>query len=102
MPYCGNQPLRPLSLPEWLVLCIVCEKPTPGFAVTRLLSQEGSLGRIWHVSQPAIYRAMRQLTRLGFVQMARQPGAGSLAGHSDPNRPRGCAGVAAQTRHAWR
>ena len=72
MPYCGHQPLRPLSLPEWLVLCIVCEKPTPGFAVTGLLAPEGSLGRIWHVSQPAIYRAMRQLTRLGFVQVARQ------------------------------
>ena len=72
MPYCGNQPLRPLSLPEWLVLCVVCEKPTPGFALTGLLSHEGSLGRIWHVPQPAIYRAIRQLTRLGFVQMARQ------------------------------
>lgn len=72
MPYCGNQPLRPLSLPEWLVLCIVCEKPTPGPAVTGLLSHEGSLGRIWHVSQPGIYRAMRQLTRLGFVQIERQ------------------------------
>jgi DNA-binding PadR family transcriptional regulator len=72
MPYCRNQPLRPLSLPEWLVLCIACEKPTPGNAVTGLLSHEGSLGRIWHVSVPAIHRAMRQLTRLGFVQMARQ------------------------------
>ena len=69
MPYPSD---RPLLLPEWLVLCIVCEKPTPGLAVTRLLSHEGSLGRIWHVSQPAIYRAMRQLTRLGFVQLARQ------------------------------
>lgn len=72
MPYCGNQLLRPLSLPEWLVLCIVCERPTPGPAVTRLLSHHGSLGRIWHVSPPAIDRAMRRLTRLGFVQMARQ------------------------------
>ena len=72
MPYCGNQPLRPLTLPEWLVLCIVCEKPTPGLAVTRLLSHEGSLGRIWNVSQPAINRAMRHLTRLGFVRMAQQ------------------------------
>ena len=74
MPYCGNQPLRPLSLPEWLVLCIVCEKPTPGFAVTFLLSDEGSLGRIWHVPQPAIYRAMRRLKRLGFVQLTRHQG----------------------------
>ena len=72
MPYCGNQPLRPLSLPEWLVLCVVCEEPTTGLALTGLLSHDGSLGRIWHVPQPAIYQATRQLTRLGFVQMAQQ------------------------------
>jgi hypothetical protein len=51
MPYCNNQPLRPLSLPEWLALCIVCEKPAPGPAVTRLLSHDGSLGRIWPTSE---------------------------------------------------
>ena len=63
---------RPLSLPEWLVLCIVCEKPTPGFAVTGLLAPEGSLGRIWHVSKPAIYRAVLRLERLGLVQVTGQ------------------------------
>ena len=74
MPYCGNQPLRPLSLPEWLVLCVVCEEPTTGLALTGLLSHDGSLGRIWHVPQPAIYRAMRRLKRLGFVQLTRHQG----------------------------
>jgi PadR family transcriptional regulator AphA len=60
----------PLSLPEWLVLCIICEKPTYGFAVMRLLSRKGSLGRIWHVSKPTIYRAVLQLEQLGHVQIA--------------------------------
>jgi PadR family transcriptional regulator AphA len=63
---------RPLSLPEWLVLCIAGEQPTYGFAVAGLLSRNGRLGRIWHVSKPAIYRAVLRLERLGLVQVAGQ------------------------------
>jgi DNA-binding PadR family transcriptional regulator len=63
---------RPLSLPEWLVLCLVCEQPTYGFAVAGLLSRDGRLGRIWHVSKPAISRAVLRLERLGLVQVAGQ------------------------------
>jgi hypothetical protein len=37
---------RPLSLQEWLVLCLVGDQPTYGFAVAGLLSPEGSLGRV--------------------------------------------------------
>src|SRR5215471_12827159 len=65
---------RPLSLPEWLVLAIVCEQPTYGFAVAGLLSRNGRLGRIWYVSKPAIYRAVLRLERLGLVQVAGQQG----------------------------
>ena len=61
---------RPLSLPEWLVLCIAGEQPTYGFAVAGLLTRDGRLGRIWHVSKPAIYRAVLRLERLGLVQVA--------------------------------
>ena len=60
---------RTLSLPEWLVLCIVCEQPTYGFAVAGLLTRAGRLGRIWPVSKPAIYRAVLRLERLGLVQV---------------------------------
>jgi len=63
---------RPLSLPEWLVLCLVCEQPTYGFAVAGLLSPQGRLGRIWHVPKPAIYQAVLRLERLGLVQVAGQ------------------------------
>ena len=63
---------RTLSLPEWLVLCLVCEQPTYGFAVAGLLSRDGRLGRIWHVSKPVIYRAVLRLERLGLVQVAGQ------------------------------
>ena len=34
-----------LSLAEWLVLCLVCEKPQHGFAIARLLGSDGDLGQ---------------------------------------------------------
>jgi DNA-binding PadR family transcriptional regulator len=59
-----------LLLSDWLVLSIVCEKPAHGFAVARLFSREGSLGRVWQVSKPAVYAAMQRLEQFGLVQMA--------------------------------
>jgi DNA-binding PadR family transcriptional regulator len=59
-----------LLLSDWLVLCVVCEQPTHGFAVAGLFSREGSLGRVWQISKPAVYAAMARLERLGLVQMA--------------------------------
>jgi DNA-binding PadR family transcriptional regulator len=61
---------RQLRLPDWLMLCVVCEQPTHGFAVAGLFSREGSLGRVWQVSKPAVYAAMGRLERLGLVQLA--------------------------------
>jgi DNA-binding PadR family transcriptional regulator len=59
-----------LLLSDWLVLCVVCEKPVHGFAVTGLFSREGSLGQAWQVSKPAVYAAMQRLEQFGLVQMA--------------------------------
>jgi DNA-binding PadR family transcriptional regulator len=67
MPGPGEQQLL---LSDWLVLCVVCEQPTHGFAVAGLFSHEGSLGRVWQVSKPSVYAAMGRLERLGLVQMA--------------------------------
>ena len=64
MPDPGEQQLL---LSDWLVLCVVCEKPVHGFAVAGLFSRDGSLGQAWQVSKPAVYAAME---RLGLVQMA--------------------------------
>jgi DNA-binding PadR family transcriptional regulator len=61
-----------LPLCEWLVLCLVREQPTYGFAITQLLSRNGAMGRIWYVPKPVIYRAMDQLERLGLIQMTGQ------------------------------
>jgi DNA-binding PadR family transcriptional regulator len=61
---------RQLRLSDWLVLCVVCEQPTHGFAVAGLVSRTGNLGRVWQVSKPAVYAAMGRLERLGLVELA--------------------------------
>jgi DNA-binding PadR family transcriptional regulator len=61
-----------LSLSEWLVLCLVCEQPRHGFAIARLLEHEGSLGKVWRVPKPVIYRALQRLEQLGLVRTTEQ------------------------------
>jgi DNA-binding PadR family transcriptional regulator len=56
-----------LSLAEWLVLCLICESPTHGFAITRMLAADGELGQVWRVPKPVIYRALQRLEALGLV-----------------------------------
>ena len=59
-----------LSLAEWIVLALVREEPRHGFAIARLLDSEGSLGRIWRVPKPVVYRALQRLEQLGLVESA--------------------------------
>jgi PadR family transcriptional regulator AphA len=63
---------RSLSLAEWLVLCLICEEPRHGFAIARILGREGTMGQIWRVPKPVIYRALQRLEVLGLVQTAEQ------------------------------
>jgi PadR family transcriptional regulator AphA len=56
-----------LSLTEWLVLGLAGEGPTHGFAIARLLGQQGELGRVWRVPKPVIYRGLARLEQLGLV-----------------------------------
>src|ERR1700728_573871 len=63
---------RSLSLSEWLVLCLGREQPRHGFAIARLLEADGSLGKVWRVPKPVIYRALQRLEQLGLVRTAEQ------------------------------
>ena len=63
-----------LSLAEWLVLCLISEGPTHGFAIACLLARNSSLGHVWHVQKPVIYRAARRLEHLGLITVSeKQP-----------------------------
>jgi DNA-binding PadR family transcriptional regulator len=55
------------SFPEWVVLCVVNEKPSPAFAIADLLARDGSLGRTRHIPKPVVYRATSRLVQLGLV-----------------------------------
>lgn len=63
-----------LSLAEWLVLCLVGEGPTHGFAIARLLAHGGSVSQVWHVPRQIVYRAARRLEDLGLIMVSgKQP-----------------------------
>jgi DNA-binding PadR family transcriptional regulator len=61
-----------LSLAEWLVLCLVCEQPVHGFAIARMLGPEGSMGQVWRVPKPVVYRALQRLEHLALLQTTEQ------------------------------
>ena len=47
---------------------------THGFAIACLPAQDGSLGQVWHVDKPVIYRAARRLEHLGLITVSeKQP-----------------------------
>jgi hypothetical protein len=41
---------RPLA--EWMVLGLLAEQPSHGFALARLLAPGGEVGRVWAASRP--------------------------------------------------
>ena len=50
-----------MSLPEWLVLGILSQRPMHGFAVAQLTAAGGELGRVWQIPKAVIYRAIGRL-----------------------------------------
>ena len=68
MPSPSAEPALSLSLSEWLVLCLGAEAPRHGFAIARLLGPDGSLGQVWRVPKPVVYRALQRLEQLGLVR----------------------------------
>lgn len=57
-----------LSLAESVVLAVIDEGPTHGFAIAALTAAGGSLGRVWQVPRPVVYRAIGRLAELGLVE----------------------------------
>ena len=66
---------RPLA--EWMVLGLLAEQPSHGFALARLLAPGGEVGRVWAASRPLTYRAIDQLAADGLIEPVRtEPGHG--------------------------
>lgn len=70
-----------LSLTEWVVLALLSEAPSHGFAVARTLSRSTALGQAWTVPRPLVYRAIGRLEEQRMIAEAgEEPG--------DPGPPR--------------
>jgi DNA-binding PadR family transcriptional regulator len=70
-----------LSLAEWIVLTVVDEGPTHGFAIAALTAEDGAVGRAWHVPRPIVYRSLDRLGTLDLVRVE-----STEAGHRGPRR----------------
>jgi DNA-binding PadR family transcriptional regulator len=66
-----------LSVPEWLVLAILAQQPSHGFALAQLTAPDGELGRVWHIPKAVIYRAIGRLLDAGLIEPeGTEPGLG--------------------------
>jgi DNA-binding PadR family transcriptional regulator len=61
-----------LSVGEWAVLALVCERPRHGYAIAAAMDPDGEIGQIWSLGQPLTYRALRVLESLGLVEVGEQ------------------------------
>ncbi len=60
-------PRTHLTLTEWIVLALVGEGPTHGWACVRALRPDGPVGVVWSARGPLVYRAIRLLERAGLI-----------------------------------
>jgi len=66
-----------LSVPEWLVLAILSQQSSHGFAVAQLTAHDGELGRVWHIPKAVIYRSIGRLADAGLIEPeGTEPGLG--------------------------
>lgn len=68
---------RELSTNEWAVLALLAEEPNHGFALAKALAPDGTIGRIWTLPRPLVYRALEILQDLDLIEPRRtEPGNG--------------------------
>lgn len=66
---------------DWAVLGFLAERPRHGFEIARELSPASSVGRVWTVSRPLVYRALDRLRRRDWIRRR-----GHEQGHKGPER----------------
>lgn len=74
------EPTR-LSPTELTVLAILAEGPTHGFAIAKLLREDGEVGRVFTVRRPLVYRALDRLVEAGLAEPST-----TERGDAGPNR----------------
>src|SRR4051812_22940680 len=72
---------RELAPGEWSVLALLVDAPAHGWALAKELSRTGSVGRVWGVGRPLVYRALDVLEDRGLIEEV-----SSERGARGPNR----------------
>ena len=73
----ARQRTKELSTGEWAVLALLAEAPNHGFALAKALAPDGTIGRIWTLPRPLVYRALETLQGFDLVRPRRtEPGNG--------------------------
>jgi DNA-binding PadR family transcriptional regulator len=49
------------------VLALLSEAPAHGFALARVLAEDGELGQVWTMPRPRVYRAIDDLREAGLI-----------------------------------
>jgi DNA-binding PadR family transcriptional regulator len=64
-----------LSANDWAVLGTYGEGPKHGYAVSRLLDEDGPIGHVWTLERSEVYAVVRKLSRLELIrEKATEPG----------------------------
>jgi PadR family transcriptional regulator AphA len=50
------------------VLALLAEQPAHGFALSRVLAEDGELGQVWTMPRPRVYRAIEDLREAGLIE----------------------------------
>ncbi|MEU6210242.1 PadR family transcriptional regulator [Streptomyces sp. NPDC093224] len=56
-----------LPLAEWIVLALLAERPSHGFAVASLTAEGAEIGEFWYISRPMVYRSITRLAERGLI-----------------------------------
>lgn len=66
---------RELGPGEWSVLALLAEAPGHGWALAGQLGRGGSVGKVWSVGRPLVYRALDTLADRGLIEpVGEEPG----------------------------
>ncbi|MEU8775436.1 PadR family transcriptional regulator [Streptomyces sp. NPDC048606] len=70
-----------LPLAEWIVLALLAERPSHGFAIATLTAEGAEIGEFWYISRPMVYRSITRLVERGLITPV-----GSEEGNRGPQR----------------
>ncbi|MEV7541587.1 helix-turn-helix transcriptional regulator [Streptomyces sp. NPDC089915] len=70
-----------LPLAEWIVLALMAERPSHGFAIATLTAEGAEIGEFWYISRPMVYRSITRLVERELITAV-----GSEEGNRGPQR----------------